>query len=279
MTESSKSFLILGKGRWAGVIENALQGMGFASTMRGGIRRPHAESWDDYLERWQAQLADEQGDIAWIATPPGDHVPILARAALLADKHVIIEKPWLGTRADAIALVELAARRNRCLAVNYQYLYLEHVQRVAKFRRTILAGNVYCKMCFTIPKPPRSGLTVLQNLGSHLFAIRLFLSENAIVSELELGCRMDNRRMFTIWGERGKKTDHFDFSNNEEPILQRFVRSFVNAVDGGSDWFPTLYFAHRVYESMVEHADSRAMTACRPRALMVFQSKRISDFW
>lgn len=61
-------------------------------------------------------LADESLDLVVIATPNDTHAPI-ARQALLAGKHVVIDKPFALDLAEAEALVELAEKQQRLLSI------------------------------------------------------------------------------------------------------------------------------------------------------------------
>lgn len=60
-------------------------------------------------------LADPALDLVVVATPNETHYE-LARQALLAGKHVVIDKPFAATSAEASALIELAHERGRVLA-------------------------------------------------------------------------------------------------------------------------------------------------------------------
>ncbi|MBI3899250.1 MAG: oxidoreductase [Gammaproteobacteria bacterium] len=55
-------------------------------------------------------------DLIVIATPNNTH-HLLAKQALLSGKHVVVEKPFTVTTAEAAELVELAAEKNRVLSV------------------------------------------------------------------------------------------------------------------------------------------------------------------
>ncbi|KAK4100197.1 NAD(P)-binding protein [Parathielavia hyrcaniae] len=61
-------------------------------------------------------LADAALDLVVLCTPPNTHYA-LARAALDAGKHVLVEKPFVPTRAEADALANLARARGRVLCV------------------------------------------------------------------------------------------------------------------------------------------------------------------
>ncbi|WP_421199638.1 oxidoreductase [Aeromonas enteropelogenes] len=61
-------------------------------------------------------LSDNTVDLVVIATPNDTHAP-LARQALLASKHVVIDKPFALDLAEAKALVELAEKQQRLLSI------------------------------------------------------------------------------------------------------------------------------------------------------------------
>lgn len=61
-------------------------------------------------------------DAVLITTALPGHVPV-ARAALEANKHVLIEKPFAPTVAEAEEIVSLAAARNRVLMINQNYRF------------------------------------------------------------------------------------------------------------------------------------------------------------
>lgn len=75
-------------------------------------RWPQVRVTADYL----AAATDPAVDLVVIATPNDSHYP-LACAALLAGKHVVIDKPFTVTMEEARDLVELAEARGRLLSV------------------------------------------------------------------------------------------------------------------------------------------------------------------
>ncbi|MFM8634509.1 MAG: Gfo/Idh/MocA family protein [Planctomycetia bacterium] len=81
-------------------------------------------------------LAADDIDLVYIATPPALHFP-QARAALLAGKHVLVEKPPATTVADAEELAHLASRVDRICTANLLQRYTalsEAVKRVIDSR-------------------------------------------------------------------------------------------------------------------------------------------------
>jgi predicted dehydrogenase len=92
----------------------------------------------DVVDSGPAVLDDPEVDGVVIATPASTHFD-LARAALLAGKHVLVEKPLAFTLKDADALVELSDRSGRVLMIGHTFLYNDAVRRM---RELIEAGEV-----------------------------------------------------------------------------------------------------------------------------------------
>ncbi|OQU97378.1 hypothetical protein CLAIMM_03313 isoform 2 [Cladophialophora immunda] len=64
----------------------------------------------------EEMMGDDQVHVVVVTTAPVSHLQ-LAKAALLANKHVVVEKPFTPTSADAQELVDLAKSQNRILTV------------------------------------------------------------------------------------------------------------------------------------------------------------------
>ncbi|QCG95948.1 oxidoreductase [Azospirillum sp. TSA2s] len=84
-----------------------------ASSRTDDIRRAAPEAVSATAD---AVIADPSIDLVVIATPNTSHAP-LAREALLAGKHVVIDKPMATTAAEADELIDLAKRQGRLLTV------------------------------------------------------------------------------------------------------------------------------------------------------------------
>lgn len=68
-------------------------------------------------------------DAVVIATAVKSHFP-MAKASLLAGKHVFIEKPMASSSAECEELVELAAKKGRVLMTGYTFLYSPAVRKI-----------------------------------------------------------------------------------------------------------------------------------------------------
>jgi scyllo-inositol 2-dehydrogenase (NADP+) len=149
--------------------------------------RPHprqVEQLDDLLAR---------SDLVVIASPNESHFP-LAMAALESGKHVVVDKPFTVTVAQADALIALARQQQRLLTVFHNrrwdadFLTVQKVlPRIGelllfeanwdRFRPAIKAGW---------REAPMPGSGVLNDLGPHLVdqAIRLFGLPGAISADI-----------------------------------------------------------------------------------------------
>ena len=64
-----------------------------------------------------------------VATPLKTH-HALAKAALEAGKHVLVEKPLAASYAEASELADIAARRGACLMVDHTFVYTGAVRKI-----------------------------------------------------------------------------------------------------------------------------------------------------
>jgi D-galactose 1-dehydrogenase len=127
---------IVGLGRigrlYADLIENEPLLAKRFSLVAGADSKPAAFSSEafavsaDYRDLLKADL-----DAVLIATPPSSHYEI-TRAALLAGRHVLVEKPPAATAADAAALIDLGRSQNRVLFFAFHARYNWAVQRAKK---------------------------------------------------------------------------------------------------------------------------------------------------
>jgi predicted dehydrogenase len=90
-----------------------------------GRRYPAARATSDY-----AELLKDPGIAAVvIATPVATHFPI-ARQALQAGKHVLIEKPLTASVREAEELIDLAAQNGLTLMVDHTFVYTGAVRKI-----------------------------------------------------------------------------------------------------------------------------------------------------
>jgi predicted dehydrogenase len=89
-----------------------------------------------------AALAATEPDAVLVATTLAGHVPV-ARAALASGRHVLTEKPFAPTLAEARALVELARSRGLVLMVSQNYRFFPAVRAAVELVREGTLGRLH----------------------------------------------------------------------------------------------------------------------------------------
>ncbi|HVY76316.1 MAG TPA: Gfo/Idh/MocA family oxidoreductase [Puia sp.] len=85
-------------------------------------------------------IGDPEIDAVVIATPVFTHFA-LAKKALLAGKHVLIEKPMTSSVAEADELIELAAQKGLTLMADHTFLYTGAVQKMKELIQDQVIGK------------------------------------------------------------------------------------------------------------------------------------------
>jgi predicted dehydrogenase len=122
-------------------------------------------------------LEGPDNDAVVIATPVGSHHD-LARRALLADKHVLCEKPLTRTSAEAKELIQIAVSRRLILMVGHVFLFNPGVLFLkAEIDRGELGRIYYLDLVRTNLGPIRQDVGAIYDLASHDISICNFLLE------------------------------------------------------------------------------------------------------
>lgn len=114
-------------------------------------------------------------DAVVIATPVATHFR-LVKAALLAGKDVLVEKPITHTAAEADQLIELADKRGRVLMCGHVFLYNAGIRQLRQYIEDGTLGRVYYMSATrTNLGPLRHDVNALYDLGSHDVSIFHYL--------------------------------------------------------------------------------------------------------
>jgi predicted dehydrogenase len=163
-----------------------------ATSRRDDVAAEHPEA--RVVDDWKALAADPAIDAIVVSTPTVTHHEI-ARAALEAGKHVVVDKPFTATVAEADDLIQLAAARQRVLTV-YQNRRWDGDFRT--LRRVVDEGRIGKAYYFEAHfdrfrlqiKPgwresDQPGAGILYDLGAHLIdnAIVLFGTPSAVMAD------------------------------------------------------------------------------------------------
>lgn len=92
----------------------------------------------EITDNFEKVMNDASIDALAIATPVYTHFP-LAKMALNAGKHVLIEKPMAASTDECIELIRLAKEKNKVLMVGHTF---EYTAAVNKAKEIIQAGEI-----------------------------------------------------------------------------------------------------------------------------------------
>lgn len=157
-----------------------------AARERAKLRYPSLVTTADFDE----VLHDPDVDAVVIATPVSTHHP-LAKAALLAGKHVFVEKPLAASSREAQELGALSEARGLVLMPGHTFLYSPPVNMIRELIDADVLGEIYSistsRVNLGLHQPDAS---VTWDLGPHDFSIlRHWLGEvPAHVAALSRGC-------------------------------------------------------------------------------------------
>jgi predicted dehydrogenase len=148
-------------------------------------RYPSATLTQDHREI----IDDPAVDAVCIATNAASHYA-LAKEALLAGKHVWVEKPLALHYSEAQELHELAARKNLVLMVDHTFIYTSAVQRM---HESIAAGELGDLLYFDSVRVNlglyQHDVNVIWDLGVHDFSITDYLLPQRPVAVSAFGAR------------------------------------------------------------------------------------------
>ena len=145
-----------------------------------------------------AILNDPEIDLVIIGSPNEAHAP-LATKAMQNGKHVIVEKPFTITSAEADALIEVSKQTKRLLTVHHNRRFVADYQTVIKLLNSGLLGNLveyasnydrfrpaFKQKAWREEAIPGAG--ILYDLGSHLIdqALMLFGLPESVTADVRI---------------------------------------------------------------------------------------------
>jgi len=170
-----------------------------SSLQRIRRRFPTVELSRDYQE----VLSNPDVDAIVLATPVSTHYDF-ARRALLAGKHVLVEKPMTTSSSEALELIELAEKCGKTLMVDHTFLYTSAVRQIKQLVNKDEIGDLlYFDSVRINLGLVQSDINVLWDLAPHDFAIMDHICDREPVSVSaigvnHLGCPYENIAYVTV---------------------------------------------------------------------------------
>lgn len=245
------AYVIVGRGRWAQRMQPMIAGEGRKVSTIEEMRQRPGESESAYVARLASAMKLSGSGIAWLCVLPGPHVSLMIQAALEAGLHVIVEKPWYGSKEDTQRLQASAREKRRLLAVHFEYLVLSGV---VNWRKDFHPGvGLRFGGHFFLSRADRN-MPAIDNLGCHLLAIREYAVPSSTISEIRCAYERPDERL--VWIEKaGQRISSIDLLQGNQRIIQDFMKKVEAALDGAA--FPfDLEFALRV---------ANQLNACKAR--------------
>ena len=121
-------------------------------------------------------------DAVVIATPPSTHFD-LAKKALEAGKHVLLEKPMVLSVAEAKKLRQIVKKSGKVFIVGYQYLYNDYINYLKKEIGGGAFGKILEVKSEHLVSPPREDVDIFWDAAPHPLAIyQYFFSPEKLIS-------------------------------------------------------------------------------------------------
>jgi len=153
--------------------------------------------WVETVNDTEELLQDQNIDLVVVATPNTSHFELVQKA-LLANKHVVVEKPFTPTSQQATELIELAQQRDRLLSIHHNRRWDGDFLTVKQILKNGLVGNLVeyevhfdrfrnqIKTNWREYDEPGSG--ILYDLGSHLIdqALDLFGLPDTVTADIRM---------------------------------------------------------------------------------------------
>ena len=216
---------------------------GRQAALAPSMRRLNHESDESYAARLFEAFERSNAQVAWLCTPPGDHVPFLMRAALDANLNVIVEKPWTYSAQTTAEIDAIAARKNLKIGIDFEYCLVSEVEHWrTKFsdRRDLEFSGV-----LNVHAKDHLNLSPLLNLGSHLVAVQTYAAPQSKLSSIQCAYEAPDQRAVRLHsGDR--QIAEIDFWQSKEPIIQRFVHRFEASFNESARFPFDLQFAMEV---------------------------------
>lgn len=120
-------------------------------------------------------LSDSSIDLVVVATPLKTHFP-LAKQVLMANKHVLVEKPFTHSSKEAMYLIDLAKKQNKQIFVGHTFVYSEPIKYLKGKIESDSLGKIYYFDSTRVNLGLlQSDTNVLWDLVPHDLSIILFL--------------------------------------------------------------------------------------------------------
>jgi predicted dehydrogenase len=208
----------------------------------------------------ETAILDTKTDAVVIATPVYTHFK-LAKMALEAGKHVLIEKPMVATSAEAVQLANIAEQKGLVVMVDHTFLYTGAVQKIKSIIDTGLVGKLQyidsTRINLGLFQPD---VNVLWDLAPHDISILNYLCEDKPYSLQATGISHTNNGIeniaFLTLNYESNMIAHFNCSWTSPVKIRKFLIGGDKKMIVFDDTEPTEKI--RVYDTSYHYTEKRS---------------------
>lgn len=187
MTDTKINIGLIGYGYWGKKIYTNLNNVLPVSILAVCDNRYKTTKKDHFLSEttqitydYTKVLSNSKINAVVVATPTPTHYKI-ARDALRAGKHVLLEKPMTLSFEQAKKLVKLARNKSLVFQIDHTYLFSDEIRYIQRLIRKKTLGKIfYFESIRTGPGKYQSDSNVLWDLGIHDASILFSLFGNPV---------------------------------------------------------------------------------------------------
>ncbi len=169
---------VIGYGYWGpNIVRNFLRldtcAVRWVCDLKAGVLRALAKQYPaiSVTTRYEDILTDNAVHAVVIVTPTATHFS-LAKRALTAGKHVLVEKPMTYTSSEARALVDFAKSKKKILMVDHTFVYTPAIQKIKDVLvKKMLGDIVYIDCVRTNLGLLQKDANVIYDLATHDISI------------------------------------------------------------------------------------------------------------
>lgn len=226
----------------------------------------------------EALLADKDVDAVYIATPNTFHVP-LAKQALEAGKHVILEKPFAMNYREAVEAVELSRKLGLVFTIGMNQRYTADSQRIKALVEAGTLGEIYHAKAYWrrrcgapslgtwFSSHELAGGGALYDIGVHMLDLCLYTINNYEPVSV-------SGATYTKFGNRGLGEGGWGISDKEGLAfdVDDFASAFIRFANGATVTLDATWAGHSEQGNRenVEIFGTEAGASLRPAKLFRF---------
>lgn len=205
-------------------------------------------------------ILDAEVDAVVIATPVFTHFE-LAKKALEAGKHVLLEKPMVSTSQEAMALINLATQKGLTIMVDHTFLYTGAVQVIKGLVDAGIIGQLqYIDSTRINLGLFQSDVNVLWDLAPHDISILNYLTDERPYSVQATGvCHTNNgieNIAYLTMNYESNMIAHFNCSWTSPVKIRKFLIGGDRKMIVFDDTEPTEKI--RVYDTSYHYTEKRS---------------------